>query len=288
MRSLMTRTRSSLYWVEQQLEEGGALNWCVTGLEREPAPYLRMEQLQPCNSNGQWVVVEFSTEGEGRDLVRLRPLPDCIPRSQVERQAQWASGLQKRTLVKVWSMLAYIDDAILKSFLLDVLMDDQLMLAFCSDKASHGYHHNHVGGLLAHSYEVAVSAATLCSQHQLGMRTTWVAFIGGLLHDIGKVRMFYNDSNGVSGAHEAYSFMVLSAPLEHLRMKSAPLFEALTACLALSSSRHSDPYQVAGIVRMCDRLSAEVCNWRKAFERRPSHFWYVKSQHDGRMYKRLN
>src|SRR5690606_1369940 len=119
MRSLMTRTRSSLYWVEQQLEEGGALNWCVTGLEREPAPYLRTEQLQPCNSNGQWVVVEFSTEGEGRDLVRLRPLPDCIPRSQVERQAQWASGLQKRTLVKVWSMLAYIDDAILKSFLLD-------------------------------------------------------------------------------------------------------------------------------------------------------------------------
>ena len=288
MRSLMTRARSSLYWVEQQLGEGGALNWCVTGLEQEPAPFLRMEQLKPCHAGGQWVVLEVSTEGEGHNLVRLRPLPDCIPRWQLERQAQWTNGLQKRALVKIWSMLAYIDDALLQRFLLDVLMDDQLMLAFCRDRASHGYHHNHVGGLLAHSYEVAVSAATLCSQHQLGMRTTWVAFIGGLLHDIGKVRMFYNDSNGVSGEHEAYSFMVLSAPLEHLHMKSAPLFEALTACLALSSSRDSDPYQVAGIVRMCDRLSAEVCNWRKAFERRPSHFWYVKSQHDGRMYKRLN
>lgn len=288
MRSLMTRARSSLYWVEQQLGEGGALNWCVTGLEQEPAPFLRMEQLKPCHAGGQWVVLEVSTEGEGHNLVRLRPLPDCIPRWQLERQAQWTNGLQKRALVKIWSMLAYIDDALLQRFLLDVLMDDQLMLAFCRDKASHGYHHNHVGGLLAHSYEVAVSAAMLCSQHQLGMKATWVAFIGGLLHDIGKVRMFYNDSSGLSGEHEAYNFMVLSAPLEHLRMKSAPLFEALSACLALSSSRYSDPYQVAGIVRMCDRLSAEVCNWRKAFEKRPSHFWYVKSQQDGRIYKRLN
>tara|TARA_R110002167_G_scaffold204404_9_gene408521 strand:+ start:280 stop:1014 length:735 start_codon:yes stop_codon:yes gene_type:complete len=236
---------------------------------------------------GQWVLAELNDK-EGQWLLgSVQTLPVMLGRQQLERQQAWLPEAKQALLVDIWSMLAVIEDGVLRQFLLAVLTDDSIMAPFCQSRASHRHHHDQQGGLLVHSHEVAMTAAMLSSQHGLGQRSVWVAFVGGLLHDVGKIRLYYNESAGICGQHESLNFMVLGPQLEQLRIASPKVFEALSACMAVKVGQYADPYQVANIVRMCDRLSAEVSNWKNAFARVPDHFWYARSPRDQQMYKRL-
>ncbi|MCT7655010.1 TraI domain-containing protein [Oceanimonas sp. NS1] len=208
------------------------------------------------------MLAELNGQDEQCQLGLVQTLPAVVGRQQVERQLAWLPEPQQSLLMDVWSMLAVIDDEVLQNFLLDILSNDAIMAPFCQSQASHRHHHDQRGGLLAHSHEVAMTAAMLSSQYGLGQRSIWVAFVGGLLHDIGKIRLYYNENTGTCGQHESLNFMVLGQQLEQLRLVSPKMFEALSACLEARVGKYADPYQVANIVRMCDRLSADVSNWK--------------------------
>jgi 3'-5' exoribonuclease len=70
-------------------------------------------------------------------------------------------------------------------------------------------------------------------------------------------------------------------------MAAPRLFEALSSCLSIKIGGRVDAYLPASMVRMCDRLSVEVSNWRRAFADAPAYYWYAKSPGDAQLYKRL-
>ncbi len=240
---------------------------------------------------GYWQVIEYECHfnSNTRDNARLfqsRSLPLFIDKSQLE-QRFIIDGHYQAELEILWCHLAYFNDPFLQAFFLDVLLNDALIEKFCRSQGSLKHHHAYAGGLIEHSLEVAQNAALLCHQHQLGQRAQEVAFLGGLFHDIGKTILFYNDTDGVCGEHEAYNFLVLSRPLERLKSASPALFEALSGSLYLQNEHHKDPYKIAKIVRMCDSLSAQCFDWKEAFSHVPSYFWYTKSRDQSCIFKRL-
>lgn len=207
----------------------------------------------------------------------------------LNRHFSWVLPGQEHILCMLWHMLGVIKIPELRSFYFAVLSDDELMERFYRAKASHHHHHNYEGGLLEHSYQVASSAASMGRQYKLGHTSECICFLGGLLHDLGKVRLFYNDSHqGVCGQHEAFTLMILAKPLEELRRLRPNLFEALAAVFTVKVGRHQPQYLPETIVRLCDSLSAEVSRCRKAFAGMPDYFWYAKSELDDRVYKRLD
>lgn len=103
------------------------------------------------------------------------------------RQAQ---HIGKQNLL--WEHAASVQDATLKEFLTSVLCDAKIMHAFYHGRASDSFHHNGKGELFTHSAEIAIIARRLAQEHQLEPREVDCAFICGLLHDIGKILMFYN------------------------------------------------------------------------------------------------
>jgi predicted HD phosphohydrolase len=284
---MVPQSRPELLWAEQLFDDGELALWQFRSFDRELSLSLAPMQMQSVCPEGQWVLVELYGQHTLWRLGSVQALPVTVGKQQLERQLAWLAEEQRTLLLDVWSMLAYIGDKALQSFLLDVLTDEGIMRSFCQSRASHRHHHDQSGGLLAHSHEVAMTAAMLCTQHRLGQRSSWVAFIGGLLHDIGKIHLYYNEPAGVCGQHEAYNFMVLARPLEQLRADSPQLFEALSSCLTAKTGKYADPYQVANVVRMSDRLSADVFNWKSAFARVPGYYWYTKSPRDEQLYKRL-
>lgn len=284
---LITQTRSELLWAEQQFDNGDTAVWQFSTATSETSLSLMPLQMKSVCPEGQWVLADIVAQGGVRHLSSVAPLPKLVDKQKLERQFSWVSEQQKPLLEEIWSMVAYIESDALRYFLLEVLMNDSIMAPFCQGQGSHRHHHNEAGGLLAHSYEVAMTAAMLCNKHKLGSTSVWVAFVGGLLHDIGKTRLYYNESSGICVQHESYNFMLLAAPLERLSVRSPQVFEALSACLSVKVGQYNEPYQVASIVRMCDRLSAEVSNWRRAFLNAPAYYWYAKSPVDNQLYKRL-
>ena len=116
-----------------------------------------------------------------------------------------------------------------------------------------------------------------------------MAFLGGLLHDVGKLYLYYNNSSGegICSSHEALNFMKLEPYLEPLMAREPRVFEALTACLSASVGKQQIQYMPETIVKMADRLSAEVYHWRRVFVGLPDFYWFHKSDEDARIYKRL-
>lgn len=201
----------------------------------------------------------------------------------------WVLPELKPVQCMLWRAVNAIRVPVLRQFYLAVLSNDELMQAFYVAKASHHHHHDYPGGLLAHSYEVASSAASLAKQYQLDHLSICISFIAGLLHDIGKIKLYYNeqDGTGVCGQHEAFNFLALAEPLNALQKSAPNIFEALSSALVAKVGYHQPQYLPETIIRLCDRLSAEIAQSRKAFATAPKHYWYVKSPVDGRIFKRL-
>lgn len=186
---------------------------------------------------------------------------------------------------------SYMEDPVLKGFLIDVLSDAKIMQPFYQARASQNFHHNEKGELFKHSVQVAMTAADLAINHGLGQREVECAFVCGFLHDTGKLLMFYNtDENqqkGVNGRHEDFNFMVLAKHLEALKAKDKVLFEAVSATLtAAPTRRKNNEYIVETIVRAADCVSAATYEHRAAFKGKPASQQRVGAK-SGRRYKRL-
>ncbi|MCY9824118.1 HD domain-containing protein [Aeromonas media] len=284
-----SRFNLELVWAELACGSPCAGMWRLTSSRGEHYVGSNGDLLVDVAPAGQWLMVELSGMEGALQLTSAMRLPVEVCRDDIEQQYLWLVGEQQAILWDIWGMLAYLPDVALQRFYLAVLRDERIMRPFFTGKASHQYHHNHVGGLLEHSHEVAITASALCMQHQVGQLSTIVAFIGGLLHDIGKIHLYYNnqDGQGILGQHESFNFMVLAEPLARLSREAPKLFEAIGACLSIKVGRPSEAYLPAQMVHICDRLSMDVHNWRRAFSEVPSYYWFVKSSHGDQVYKRL-
>lgn len=202
---------------------------------------------------------------------------------------QARSAAHGQMIEQLWQFYAGLPSGGVRQFVQGLLFDKPFIAAFYRGKASHHHHHDYEGGLLEHSVEVALTARMLCQQYQLDSRTADVAFLGGLLHDVGKLYLYYNNSSGegICSSHEALNFMKLEPYLEPLMAREPRVFEALTACLSASVGKQQIQYMPETIVKMADRLSAEVYHWRRVFVGLPDFYWFHKSDEDARIYKRL-
>lgn len=212
--------------------------------------------------------------------------------STVLCHASSCAAKQSAAQIQLWTAASEVSDPTLKNFLTRVLSDTSIMQSFYQAKASKSYHHKHEGELFIHSVEVAINARMMAVQYNLPKRTQDSVFIGGLLHDVGKVLMHYNTGNdnkkGVNGQHESFSFMVLAKHLEELKQQDKSLFEAMSAMLsAQAANRKYYDYIEEAIVRSADRLSAHSYELNTAFKNKPADQLFTSS-HGGRKYKRLS
>lgn len=153
----------------------------------------------------------------------------------------------------LWRFYAMLPPGGLRRFSLGILRDRRFITGFYRGRASHHHHHDHVGGLLEHSVEVAMTARMLCRQYRLDGRTADVAFLGGLLHDVGKLYLYYNveAGEGICSQHEALNFMKLEPHLQSL-MSQDPGH--------LKPCRPACPHRLASrLSSICRRLSSR---WR--------------------------
>jgi len=188
----------------------------------------------------------------------------------------------------MWDAVAQIRNPALSDFLLDVLCDIPLMRQFYQAWGSSRHHHAYTGGLFEHSMEVALNATQCAINYRCSETEIAMCFVGGLLHDIGKTALYYNESGaGACVRHESLSFMVLANPLARLKQRAPRLFEALGAILSSKLGPVHTEYLSDFMVQQADRLSASADRWRDAFVNKPARHWYAKADADGRVYKRL-
>ena len=283
------KLKPELVWAQRERADCENDYWSFVSRSRSVTLNLSSSSMNHVRPDGQLIVLGLDHSGDQLSVRRAVIIPEVEDKAMVMRHFKWSTIGSNSALRDIWAVLGYIPEPALRAFYHAVLSDDSIMRPFYSAKASHHHHHDHVGGLLEHSHEVASTAVMLCMRHNLGPLSLALAFIGGLLHDIGKVHLYYNQEPGlgVCGQHEAYNLLILARPLEALRQASPKIFEALTGCLVAKVGQRSGQYPTETIVRMCDRLSAEVSNWRRAFENKPESFWYAKCANTDHIYKRL-
>lgn len=289
--SLMVKGKScaEMVWVHRISMNGSTECWHLHSGRRDLTLFLAASVMNGVRPAGQLMMLELDIQKGLFAVSNPVVIYGVDDKELMERHFAWVPVGKEYILRDIWGFLAYIEDPALRSFYQSVLSDDSIMQPFFQGRASHQHHHEHVGGLLEHSYEVATTAAGLCWQHKVGSVSACVAFVGGLLHDIGKIHLYYNQSkgNGIFGQHESFNFLVLARHLDKLRVSSPKVFEAICSCLAIKLGHQVDSYLPANMVHLCDRLSVDVCNWRRAFAEVPSYYWYAKSSQGEQLYKRL-
>ena len=266
--------------------------WWVDSFDSKMQITLSAEQTVHVQPDGQLILGSLDRSAGEPILRQMYPLAGICGfqhRELLTFHHQQCMPAQYPLLRDLWGFWGSMPPGPLWDFYYQVLADRSFIQGFFRARASHHHHHQQEGGLLEHSHEVAKTAAMLAMQHQLDKKTVAIAFLGGLLHDVGKLYLFYNQpvGEGICEQHEALNFMCLQPQLNQLRQRDPRLFEALCGCLTQADS-YTASYLPETIVRMADRLSAEVCNWRRAFADMPSFYWYRKSTTDQRIYKRLS
>lgn len=284
----MTKFRDQLVLVSKVDTENDI--WLIQTGARQWGTYNEKNQLtQP--HDGEYAALVQIDLIKGRPY-RVGPKLDLPVSAQVVRaHFAWALPHHVAVQTELWKYSAGIEDSILKDFIVAVIGDAKIMYAFYQGKASHSFHHSAKGELFIHSVEVAVNAKKMAVEFGLGKRTQDCAFVCGLLHDIGKLLMFYNTGKnqepGVNGQHEAFSFMILAEHLKELKARDKVLFEVISATLSaqVSHKKHHE-YIEEAIVRAVDRISAHKDELKTAFKGKPSNQLYANAKR-GRKLKRL-
>jgi 3'-5' exoribonuclease len=166
----------------------------------------------------------------------------------------------------------------LQVFVKRVLERRDRLEVFLKAPASKNYHHNHAGGLLVHSLEVARSVLSMIriNEPQMPRALQELGFVAGLLHDIGKTYTF--DIQGRPTAmsrlcgHDDLTLEACAFGLAYLDRADSDAALALRHIWSCASSgaRYGVPaaMTLARYVRDADGQSAMANNQRKAYQRR--------------------
>jgi len=251
--------------------------WQLNGIQFEQALVIPDSDMEGMVATGQLAAVSGLTEDAC--TVYFRPLPIRLDKVQSQAQFAMLDPVQGCDWLQLWELTSLIRHPMLVSLIVAVMTDQSIAPAFYRAQASQDYHHAYVGGLLQHSVEVASMAYQLSVTLGLSSTETSVALVASMLHDLGKIWLYYNCAQRVViGQHEAYTFGLLGPHLSGLQAKAPCVFEALTACLVARVGAHPPQYLVETLVRQCDRLSAQAQHMKSAFADLPPHFYFTRSQ----------
>ena len=173
-------------------------------VEGEPVPNMSWGAVRllfkPCSATAQGPVT-------GCRLDRLNTLDtlDYLPASRLARP-----DIVDET--ETWVSQCPIP--VLRQFPWQVLGRPAIGIPFFRVCASADHHHSFSGGLAEHS--LAVAKLTLQSLPDMDEREAWLCAIGGLMHDIGKIRCFDEHGKTTSGfvlRHEQWTLELLAEAL---------------------------------------------------------------------------
>ncbi|ACQ93514.1 metal dependent phosphohydrolase [Tolumonas auensis DSM 9187] len=267
--------------------------WLFHSLNRKLQLSMQQDDIKSINPDGQWVICFFNDAGVLPKIDKITVLKGLFSEEHhqlINFHFKQALPQHKEIVRDLWYFYSILPEGVIREFLYQILSDRIFITAFFSARGSHRHHHEYIGGLLEHSYEVAFNSALLAKQFRLGPMTTSIAFIAGLLHDAGKIELYYNHpcEDGICAQHEMLTFMLLKSQLQYLRNNSPRYFEAISGCLKTKVPSVPASYIVETLVRMADKVSTDVYLAKAAFRNVPDFYWYTKSKMDNQVYKRLD
>lgn len=276
-----------LAWVDNT---SGSINKC-TITTRNKTQEIKSDELGLNNESfNQLAVLEFL---KGKPTKALFFMDKSIPEKVSKMHFQSALPNQTYRLMGLWKTIFLMKNETLKKFIISVMSDDKIAPLFYKARGSLSFHHSYIGGLFDHSYDVAMQSRFSALANRLGSTSIDCAFVIGLLHDIGKINMYYNkDLNGnlvgLNTQHEALSFMILNDHFDILKSENPVLFEAVANSITARTNRpmHNE-YVVESIVRNADYISAEINQNKMAFKGKPNSHYYADFNNQKR-YKRLD
>lgn len=276
-----------LAWVNNT---SGNINKC-TVTTRHKTLVIKSEELGLHNKRyNRLAALEFQ---KGKPTKVLFLINKSIPEKISKMHFECSLPNQAYRFMGLWRAIFSMKNETLKKFIISVMSDDTIIPLFYKARGSLSYHHSYVGGLFDHSHDVAMQSKLSAVTNLLGDTSIDCAFVIGLLHDIGKIHMYYNkDLNGnlvgLNTQHEALSFMILKDHFDILKAESPVLFEAVANSITARTNRpmHNE-YIVESIVRNADYISAEINQNKMAFEGKPNSHYYADFNNQKR-YKRLD
>lgn len=155
-------------------------------------------------------------------------------------------------------------------FLDTVFSDDEVALAFLTVPGSSNFHHNHLGGLLQHSVEVADIVSKVNFKEHFESE---IAIVAALLHDIGKVKTLKpnlkSSDLGRMVSHDALTLEVCAVALKALDNYWPDASYTMRHVWTCASPGARYGFQsncaIAIAVHQADRLSAHQFDEQKAF-----------------------
>lgn len=232
-----------------------AISW----YQNEPYQLVNVKGYLLHNDSNKWInIIEIEPnngKAHSNPLLRL-PKALCADPTILDRLIHIRQSIHSPALGK---------------FLDTVFSDEEVALAFLQVPASRNYHHNHAGGLLAHSVEVAeiVSDQTYDSDHERE-----IAIIAALLHDIGKVKTFNSNKSytklGKMVSHDHLTLEVCSTALRELD-KTWPdasyTMRHVWTCASPGARYGFQPMcLIANNVRNADNKSCDTFDIQKAYQ----------------------
>jgi hypothetical protein len=169
----------------------------------------------------------------------------------------------------------------LRTCIFNVLSDKDIIQPFVVASASKDHHHYHEGGLLEHSLEVAVSlennSILVNNYTKPELEVAWIA---GLLHDVGKIRQrvrgMFNPAAFLV-KHDDLILEILSQHLKQLDAEDQDLGAMLRYLLVWNDSVYGKRplLPLALAVKSADRMSAATAVYRMACHQDTRKLQYV-------------
>lgn len=228
---------------------------------------------------GQWVIGLFQGNESSLTIKQIMPLQGLTGDEHKQLIAFHFDHVptEHRAIVRnLWCFYASIKNPILKEFFFQILKDKLFISVFFNVKGSQQHHCIPPGGLLAHCYEIAFNAEALARRFGLSDTTRSITYIGGLLHGISEIALYYYQPLDLADCGEAdlLNCMLLKSQLQWLKTQSPRYFEAIVGCLKNNPHPAQPSYMAETIVAMVDRLATEVYHSKQIHQKSPKHDWY--------------
>lgn len=171
----------------------------------------------------------------------------------------------------------------LSKFIRSVFSDPSISHPFAQAAASWKSHHNHPGGLLQHSVEVADLSAQMMLSSAVSIENEMyeLGIIAALLHDLGKIHHLHQPYTRSLLDHQALTLEKLAPHLSILDDEWPDGGTALRHLLTGYESRFRTTMTLLSIIKAADRISAQSELESFLFDKGPADRQYVKSTGPG-------
>ena len=222
---------------------------------------------------GNRVVADIHALGAPAAVVDLRQAPFLLPVNICPMPA---------LIPRLLAAVGQIQNPHLRRFVNRMLGDKEIAGPFMRLRGSAHHHHAFPAGLLLHSIEVVEIAL---SMPNLDMQTRDICIVGGLFHDVGKIRTLNIGGSSLLGClvgHEHLTLSLCKKALDELEAAwpdgAYTLMHVWTAKMTPYAYERKTP--AAHIIAAADRISSEGAKHAAAFDKLPAGQRFTKFEDD--------